>query len=57
MSKFKSLLLKLKKNKYSKFFIFSGFIFFFVKGLIWLIVIFFAYTGLENFFKKGRKSE
>ena len=50
MSKFKSLLLKFKKNKYSKFFIFGGFIFFFVKGLIWLIIIFFAYTGFENFF-------
>ena len=39
---------KIKKNKYSKYLVFGGFLFFFIKGLIWLIIIFLAFTGLNK---------
>ena len=41
---------KIKKNKLSKYFLFGGFLFFFIKGIIWLVIIFFAFTGLNKFF-------
>ena len=37
LSKFKNIL---SKNKYGKYLAIGGFVFFFIKGLIWLAVIF-----------------
>tara|TARA_B100001057_G_scaffold23738_1_gene21966 strand:+ start:733 stop:885 length:153 start_codon:yes stop_codon:yes gene_type:complete len=45
ISKIKKILLK---NKYGKFFVLGSFAFFFIKGLIWLIVIFSAGFGALN---------
>ena len=41
---------KIKKNKLFRYFVVGGFFFFFIKGLVWLIIIFFAFFGLNNFF-------
>tara|TARA_Y100001958_G_scaffold158532_1_gene156680 strand:+ start:427 stop:576 length:150 start_codon:yes stop_codon:yes gene_type:complete len=46
----KNFLNKLKNKRYSKFLLYGGFLFFFIKGLIWLVVLFVAYTGLNKLF-------
>ncbi len=36
-------------KKLKKYLIVGGFSFFFIKGLIWLVIIIFAYLGIERF--------
>ena len=43
ITKIKNLL---KENKYGRFIIAGGFFFFLVKGLVWLVVIAFAWFGV-----------
>lgn len=38
----------LKKSKVGRYIIAGSFIFFLIKGLVWLVVIAFAWFGLEN---------
>ena len=44
------IIIKLKKNKIAKYFLIGGFLFFFLKGLAWLVIIFLAFNGINNFF-------
>ena len=50
MSKIKNFFLNLKKNKFSKVVLIGGFVFFSVKGIIWLVILFLAYAGIESLF-------
>ncbi len=36
----------LKKNKYGRYMIVGSFLFFLIKGLIWLVIIAFAWFGI-----------
>ena len=44
------IIIKLKKNKIAKYFLIGGFLFFFLKGLAWLVIIFLAFNGINNLF-------
>lgn len=39
----------LKKNKYGRFIVAGSFFFFFIKGLIWLVIIALAWLGVGKF--------
>tara|TARA_B100000989_G_scaffold279097_1_gene241425 strand:- start:116 stop:268 length:153 start_codon:yes stop_codon:yes gene_type:complete len=50
MLTFESIKKKLSKKRLGKYLLFGGFAFFFVKGLVWLVIFFVASYSLVNNF-------